>query len=503
MSRSTVDPKNRQGANAGKKLENETEGPWVKWRVQDRAARCIKFIETYCKSPKGYGAGKPLRLAQFQKEWIEESYGDGISVSVMSVGRGNGKSTLLAALGLHALFDPDESGAPQIPVVATTIQQAVTSLYGVALSMLRAEPELSSRCFVYSALGSQKIVTPLNFGEMFPRASDPDGLQGLDMSLGIVDEIGFMRVDSWESMVLASGKRPRSLVVGIGTPGFDKDNALWVMRERVRHGNLPPGFRFTEFAADSGCQLRDRDQWRKANPALDEGYMNEQALVTAVEMSPETHFRIFRLGQWAEGADCWLGADGAAVWGACREQFDLVEGEPLWVGVDVALKHDSTAVAMVQRRPDGRWHVTSKIWMPSEDGRLDVSEVMAFIRDLSARFDLQEVAFDPRFFDLPAQMLLDEGLPMVEIPQHVARMTPAVGATFEAIKRGEVTHDGDVGFTAQVLNAQARMNDAGFTLAKGKSRGKIDACVAMCLAYHRAQVGEPRKGSGELWFAFG
>jgi phage terminase large subunit-like protein len=502
MSKATTGVNMQGNRNAGKKLENETPGSWSRWKTQDRAARAIRFIEEMCVSPKGYGAGKPLKLAQFQKDWIEASLSDGISVSVMSVGRGNGKSTFLAALGLWALFDPDESGAPQIPVVATTVQQAVTSVYGVALAMVRSNYELSSRCFVYSAIGAQKIVVPGSFGEMFPRSNDPDGLQGLDMSLGIVDEIGFMPVNSWESMVLASGKRPRSLVVGIGTPGFDKENALWGMRERVRHGNLPPGFIFTEFAADQGCNIRDPAQWRKANPALDEGYMNEQALATAVEMSPETHFRIFRLGQWAEGADCWLGADGAQVWGACRDPFDLVEGEPLWAGVDVALKHDSTAVAMVQRRPDGRWHVTSKIWMPSEDGRLDVSEVMAFLRSLSARFDLQEVAFDPRFFDLPAQMLLDEGLPMVEIPQHVARMTPAVGATFEAIKRGEVTHDGDVGFTAQVLNAQSRMNDAGFTLAKGKSRGKIDACVAMCLAYHRAQVAEPR-GSGELWFAFG
>jgi len=489
--------------NAGKKLENDTPGPWLKWRVQDRAARAIKFIETFCASPKGYGAGKPLRLAEFQKQWLEEVLTGDVQAAVMSVGRGNGKSTFLAALGLWALFDPDESGAPQIPVVATTVQQAVTSVYGVALAMLRQNYELSSRCHVYSAIGAQKIVVPGSFGEMFPRSNDPDGLQGLDMSLGIVDEIGFMPVDSWESMVLASGKRPRSLVVGIGTPGLEKENALWHMRERVRHGNLPPGFRFTEFAADAGCDIRDPAQWRKANPALDEGYMNEAALVTAVEMSPETHFRIFRLGQWAEGADCWLGADGAQVWEACRDPFDLVDGEPTWIGVDVALKHDSTAVVLVQARPDGRHHAQAKIWMPSGDGRLDVTDVMAYLRDVSRRFDVREIAFDPRFFDVPAQMLLDEGLPMVEIPQHVARMTPAVGATFEAIKRGELTHDGDVGFTAQVLNAQARMNDAGFTLAKGKSRGKIDAAVATCIAYHRAVSGAGATSGGELWFAFG
>jgi phage terminase large subunit-like protein len=488
--------------NAGKKLENPTPGPWLKWRTKSRAARAIRFIETYCRSPKGYGAGKPLRLAGFQKVWLEEVLGDGVQAAVMSVGRGNGKSTFLASIGLWALFDPDESGAPQIPVVATTVQQAVTSVYGVALAMVRDEWELSSRCHVYSAIGAQKIVTPLNHGEMFPKSNDPDGLQGLDPSLGIVDEIGFMPVTSWDSMLLASGKRPRSLVVGIGTPGFEKDNALWHMRERVRHGDLPSQFRFTEFAADEGCAVGDRDQWLKANPALAEGYMNEGALEMAVAMSPESHFRIFRLGQWHEGVECWLGDDGKAVWDGLEDGYELVEGGPVWVGVDVALKHDSTAVVWVQQRDDGRWHAESKIWNPTEDGRLDVTDVMATIRQLGERFELREVSFDPRFFDLPAQQLLDEGYPMMEIPQSLQRMTPAVGATFEAIKRGEITHNADAAFTAHVLNAVPRMNETGFTLSKGKSRGKIDAAVALCIAYHRANSRPELPAVSELWAAF-
>jgi hypothetical protein len=37
-----------------------------------------------------------------------------------------------------------------------------------------------------------------------------------------------------------------------------------------------------------------------------------------------------------------------------------------------------------------------------------------------------------------------------------------------------------------VLNAVPRFNERGFTLAKGKSRGRIDAAVALCLAADRA-----------------
>jgi phage terminase large subunit-like protein len=37
-----------------------------------------------------------------------------------------------------------------------------------------------------------------------------------------------------------------------------------------------------------------------------------------------------------------------------------------------------------------------------------------------------------------------------------------------------------------VLNAVARYSDRGFTLAKSKSRGKIDAAIALVLAYDQA-----------------
>ena len=71
---------------------------------------------------------------------------------------------------------------------------------------------------------------------------------------------------------------------------------------------------------------------------------------------------------------------------------------------------------------------------------------------------------------------------MVEFPQSLERMTPAVGATYEAIKRQEVAHDGDEAFETQVLNAVTRYNGSGFTISKEKSKDRIDAAVAMCMA---------------------
>jgi phage terminase large subunit-like protein len=214
-------------------------------------------------------------------------------------------------------------------------------------------------------------------------------------------------------------------------------------------------------------------------------------------LAPEGHFRIFRLGQWWDGVDSWLGPNGRAIWDGLANPYEFVDGAPTWAGVDIGLKHDSSAVVTIQRRPDeeghptGRLHMICKLWLPRTDEPVDVTGVMQYLRDIDAAYDLQEVSYDSRFFDVPAKYLADEGLVMSEIPQSLERMTMAVGGLYEAILGGTVTHDGDQAFTAQVMNAQPRFNERGFTLAKGKSRGRIDAAVAAALAVDRVQRQEP------------
>jgi phage terminase large subunit-like protein len=302
-----------------------------------------------------------------------------------------------------------------------------------------------------------------------------------------VDELGFMPLESWNALLLASGKRPRSLVVGIGTPGIDRDNAMWALREMAEP---PPGFVFWEIAAPEGCAIDDEDAWREANPALGGGFMSIDALRTAVKMSTEEDFRRYRLGQWVEGTGSWLGHDALVLWRSHVDDFDMVDATCTWVGVDVGLKRDSTAVAWCQRRPDGRTHVEVRIWDPRPDGSLETAMVMQFLRDLALTFDVRTVAFDPRLFEVAGAQLLDEGLPMEEVPQSVERMTGIVGAAYEAIRRREVTHPDDRRFERHVLAAVTRPNERGFTISKGKSRDKIDAAIAMCLALHPALLPE-------------
>jgi phage terminase large subunit-like protein len=491
-------PSNPRG-NASKRVADTSAGPWKAWRIKSRHGRAIRFIESYCRPPKGTGHGQPLKLARFQKEFLEEALADGIDASVLETPRGNGKSSLGGSLAAWALFDDDETGAPQVPVVATTIGQAIRSCYGVAVSMIKSEPELLRRSLIFTGVTTPRVTVPFNEGELFPISSDPDGLQGLDPSLAIMDEIGFQEVASWESLRLATGKRERSLIVGVGTPGLDRDNALFHVRTAIREAGSLPGIVFHEYAAPDGCDIDDREAWRTANPAIKAGFLRISALETDLGLSPEGHFRVFRLGQWVDGVDSWLGPNGRPIWDALGDPYDFVAGAPTWVGVDVGLKRDSTAVVAVQRDDAGLLRATCRLWLPAKDEPVDVTDVMEHIRELARAYAVEAVSFDPRFFDVPAKMLTDEGLALVEIPQSPERMTPICGGLLELIKSGGIRHDGDPGLAAHVLNAIPRFNERGFTLAKSKSRGRIDGVIALALAVDRAVRQEPTSEVFMAW----
>lgn len=472
--------------NAAKRVVDRSPGPWTTWKGT-RPGRCIKFIETYCRSPKGVGFGEPLKLGRWQKEAIEEMLAKDVDASVESFPRGNGKSTIEAAVAVWGTFADNETGAPQVPIIATTVGQAIRSVYAPALSMIKHEQELLNRANIFSGVSTPRVEVHFNEGTMFPLSNDIDGLQGLDPSIAIADEIGFQPEDAWGALLMAGGKRTRSLIMGKGTPGVDHDNALYLLRKRLAEGGNVPRLHFREFNGDPGCRVDDRRQWRKGNPALRSGFLRVSALETDLHLMPEARFRIFRLGQWVDGYASWLGEDGRAVWDVLRRSIAPIDGAPTWVGIDVGLKRDSTAVCIVQLLPDGHVGAWVRLWVPTSEEPVDVTDVMEHIRRLAKTYKVGGVSFDPRFFDVPAKMLHDEGLPMVEVPQSPERMSPIIGDLYDRIQRGEIHHDGDEAFAEQVLNAIPRFTERGFTLQKSKSRGRIDACIALSLAIDRMQ----------------
>jgi phage terminase large subunit-like protein len=292
--------------------------------------------------------------------------------------------------------------------------------------------------------------------------------------------------DLWDALTLGSGARQDPLVVGITTAGFDLDTLcgrLYNYGKSVSTGEMDDetfGFYWWEAKAD--CDIADRSQWKRANPNLAQHLLDPEDMEVAMKQTSEMAFRRFRLNQWVRTQESWL---PVGAWERLLGDATLDPDLPCWVGIDMALKHDSIAVVVAQPRDDGRIVTQARIWHP-DMGAMDVAEVEMHLRHLRDTLTVQEFAYDPAFFQRSAEALYDDGLPMVEFPQSSQRMIPACGTAYDLIVQGKVIHDGSPMFTDQVLSAAQRMTDNGWRLSKGKSRRKIDAAIALCMALDRA-----------------
>ena len=417
------------------------------------------------------------------------------------VPEGNGKTTGLAAL---ALYHAEHRRFAVVPVAAASREQAEIMYRQAEGFVLRSEvlyrPVHSA---IQAAKGKRKTDVPryvclegyrrINHhagGRIQVFAADDRTGDGIIPTLGLIDEPHRMKnlslYRTWAGKLL---KRDGQLatISTRGEPGSDFEETLErimeMASERVRKGShlraVAKRIVLHEWALAEGADPDDMKAVKAANPfhGITVDMLAEKRKSPTMTAN---HWLRFVCNRPTRDVECWLGPNAEAVWG---EPEPYTFENAVYVGVDIALKHDTSAVVAVSRRPDGRYHATCKIWTPTDERPVDVTDVMQHIRELP---NVESVAFDPRFFDVPAKMLEDEGLPMVEVPQSVDRMTTAVGFLYKAIMGGQITHEADEDFTRQVLNAVPRYNERAFTLAKSKSHGKIDAAVALALAYDQA-----------------
>src|SRR5215207_6590070 len=76
------------------------------------SARVVAFVEQFLRVPKGKGALAPVRLRPWQRDLIAGMFDDPRPrQGMLSIPRGNGKSSLAAYLAAYALFADGVEGA--------------------------------------------------------------------------------------------------------------------------------------------------------------------------------------------------------------------------------------------------------------------------------------------------------------------------------------------------------------------------------------------------------
>jgi len=472
---------------------------------ETKGSRVVKFIEKFCVHGEGDFFGEPFKLDDWQKALIYELYElddkkrRKYRESMIGLPKGNGKSALIAALGLYELLGAGVT-SPLVAVAAASYEQA-NLVFGTMKTMCNESPLLRDMVETYE----NEIQVKNAPGRAFRVAAKAGTADGGRNSCFIADEI-----HEWNNINLErvyyvlsnnTAKRQDGLVISITTAGYDLDSLAGRLYQRgllKESGKSDdPEFYFKWIGAKDTDDPSDKELWAKVNPAVQNDWWPIENLDRRYKSLPIHEFQRYHLNQWTRTEEeSWITAEQ---WLACQdEELELEKGLDTFVGIDMALRHDSVGIVYGQKDENEVISVKSKIWLPNDEKYMDYQEIEAFVVELMKKYNIKEVAYDPAFFERSAQVLLDRGVPMVNFPQTHSRMIPACGNAYDLIANSRVRHDGDPTFSDQVMSAAQRVTDMGWRLSKGRSKRKIDSCIAMVMMLDRITAPDPESNEPDV-----
>jgi phage terminase large subunit-like protein len=118
---------------------------------------------------------------------------------------------------------------------------------------------------------------------------------------------------------------------------------------------------------------------------------------------------------------------------------------------------------------------------------IDFGWIEADLMDLTSRFSVQAVAFDPFQATQLSTRMLAEGLPMIEVRPTVLNFSEPMKTLEALVLQKKLAHDGDpvLGWMASNVVAHLDAKDNIYP-RKERAENKIDGIVALIMALARA-----------------
>ena len=452
------------------------------------SARFAAFCDQFLITPKGTGSLSSLRLRGWQVGLVGSVLDAATQPRVAGwcLPRGSGKSTLVAALGLYELMTGGEGATV---IVAAVDERQAGIVFGVARRMVELNAALTERVQVFK----DRLVVPSRGATFQVLPATPASLEGLDYTLAIVDEIGVCDPATWEVIALAQGKRERSTLIGIGTPGARENNVLARLREYWLAHPEDDSQVYREFGA-AGFEDHPADCqhcWKLANPALGDFLHADGLRALLPPKTTEAAFRRARLCQFIGPVE--QGFLTAETWDGLSTGRPIPDSAEVVLALDGSFggaHADTTALLLgtVSMMPH---FAPLKVWASdgSDTYRVPLLEVEDAIRDACRRWNIREVVADPFRLNRTLQVLGSEGIPVSEFPHSPARLTAATTDLFRSAVNGRMTHSGDPLFRRHVLAATVIESDKGLRLGKvsrSRTAPKIDLAACLVMAHSRA-----------------
>jgi phage terminase large subunit-like protein len=469
----------------------------------------IAWIESHCTYGDGDKHGEPVRLEPFQK-WLllhlYELLPSGTRRyrrALLEFPKGNGKTPLNAWVGLYELW---HRRSPNIPVGATAYAQAEL-LFGDMRACVDSSDKLQTRLEAFE----DRILHKDGSGKAYKVAAKGGSNDGGRPTTYCADEIHEMltaeQVKAYRNIARGVKKRSDGFELATTTPGADLDSLLGKLHVKGLKTNAgepggDPRLLFVWYGA--GPEFTDLDDpavlaaaLRASNPAADL-FLNVEEHVASFGDMPLYEFERYHLGRWTQVLAAWLPP------GAWADRIDkeraktrtntapgIPAGADVVLGFDGSFSGDSTALVACDL--NGMVLGVVACWEKPENARPDwhvpMADVVGAVRQACTTYRVREIAYDPRIWQQAFQELEAEGLPVVEFDQG-APMLKATQRLYEAVARGEVSHDGDPRLTRHMGNCVGTQVAGGVRVGKEtrSSTRWVDLAIAAAMAFMTACV---------------
>lgn len=509
------------------------------WFDLDAANAFVAFFERFLTHTKGRWAGQPFHLLPWQQFAVASIFGwkrnDGsrrFSTTYIQVGRKNGKTQLMAGIGL-ALLDFDGEAAAEVVFAAQTRDQSKIA-HTEATRMVKASPALSKRISVFR----NNLHVKSTNSKCVPLSSDHNTLDGLSISGAILDEFHASRDASMLNVLKsATGARTNPLIAVITTAGFNLDGPCFQLKRNVcdiLDGKINDDSMFAlVYTLDDDDDFTDPSVWVKSNPSLDVS-IGADYLAKELKQAQNyggsmlTNFQTKHMNQWVSSSATWI-PDQTFMAGE-DNSVEPSPTDPCWGGLDLASVSDMTALNLVWPREGGGYITRSWFWLPEAaierriqssgsnmyerfatmdnvfvtDGNVtDYDEIRRFVtgyhiddcrvafdpNPLAVRFNIQSIAFD-RFNSSQCVInLAADGMTMTPYGQGFVSMSAPTKEVERLMSESRIIHNGDPVMRWMIGNTTIKLDpSANAKPDKEKSGDKIDGVVAMIMAIGQAMT---------------
>ncbi|MET0941454.1 MAG: terminase TerL endonuclease subunit [Mesorhizobium sp.] len=475
--------------------------------------------------PAGLRVGDELRLDGWQVEFVRDIYdvrhADGRRKrrqAILSVARRNGKTATSSALALSHLAGPMRRPGGIIYSAATSREQAEIS-YRYLRDMIRLTPQLGE---VLAIVESRKrVVHRQNLGYYAAVSAESRGKYGVGVDVAIIDELAQHRTDElYTALRTSQGSQAEPLCLILGTQAADDTHFYSQMIDyglKIRNGEFEDdSFTCHIYAADDGCDLDDKAQWAKANPALGKHRDHDELAdtVTQASRSPglESRVRNLYLNQRIAASAPYLSPSVWRLGSAKPDEALLYSGRPIYGGLDLSTTLDLTALTLAVSDDDGAIHLFPYVWTPGDTLDARASRDRAPYRAWTKNGFMTSIPGSAIDYDFVAQEIgelerkgvfferinvdrwkvsflkqsfsrFGVSVPLHDFGQGFKDMAPAVDM-FEALALdGRLVHGNHPLLAWAVSNIAIERDAAGNRKAtKAKSIGRIDPAIAAIMA---------------------